>query len=317
MALTLEEAIVEFIGRITPTPQAVEAATRRTDHVVSLLQQGFRTGEVYHTGSIHRGTALSGISDADVIVKVDIGTHTVPSSQEVMTAVQRHMSPLHQGTQAREDNQAVTFHYRTKPNIDLVPARFTQGVPLIPEAEFNIPSGIGQWMPTYPKKHDEAMRILSQESKQLIRLIKYWNHKHSKPLQSFHIETIVLNETIDRGNRSYMNPPPPYLPNEYQGWAWAVLQFFSHTLRDYGVDTSHPNPQVHTGLSLLLGRHTTHPIAEIGFVDDYLDADEALPRMLSAFQWARDGWLAAYDGRQEAGIAEFKKVFGDRFPSYG
>lgn len=319
MALTLEDALIEFIGRITPSPQAINDAITRADYAVGLLQRGFRTGEVYRGGSAFRGTALSGISDADVIVKVDIGSGGEPSSSAVMEAVQQHLSPLHRGTQAREDGQAITLHYNTWPNVDVVPAKLTQGVPLVflPQPEFYIPDAFGQWMPTYPKKHDEAMRMLSEESRQLILLAKYWNHKHSKYLTSFHIETLVLNETVNKARQSLSRPAPVYRPNEYQGWGWAVLQFFSHTLKAYGVNTDYPDPQISPGIPILFGRSTQHPVPQIGRVDDYLDTAEALPRLLTAFKQARDGWLAEYNGDEATAIAEFRKVFGERFPVYG
>lgn len=318
MALTLEDALIEFIGRIRPTPIALQEAETRTDYAVGLLQRGFRTGEIYKGGSIFRGTALSGMSDADVIVKVDIGSNN-PSAQDVMTAVQEHLSPLHRGTQAREDGQAITLHYNTGVKVDVVPAKLTQSIPIFgQQAEFYIPNAdTDQWMPSYAKKHDQMMRSLSEEARQLVCLIKYWNQKHSKHMTSFHIETLILDEAVQQARRSYSNPPPAYRPNESQGWGWAVLRFFHRTLEHYGVEVLRPNPQIPSALSMFSTRRTVHPLQQIGRVDDYMDGNEVLPRLLTAFEQAKNGWAAEREGREDMAIAEFRKIFGDRFPVYG
>jgi hypothetical protein len=83
------------------------------------------------------------------------------------------------------------------------------------------------------------------------------------------------------------------------------------------VDTSYPDPQIRPGMSILFGHSTQHPVRQIGRVDDYLDSSEALPRMLTAFKQAKDGWLASHQGNEPAAINEFGKLFGNRFPAYG
>ena len=100
-------------------------------------------------------------------------------------------------TNVRKNGQAVTLHYETWPNVDIVPASRTADANGV-VTYFNVPDmNRGVWIESRPKKHDEAMAAKNLSSgpsfKKLVKMIKWWNHQHSSLLQSYHIEVMALN----------------------------------------------------------------------------------------------------------------------------
>ncbi len=324
MTPAVESAFGTFIGRITASPDAVRLGQTRAERIVNLLKPRFAVQDTYHTGSLFRGTALPNVSDADVIVALETSYDTTPRG--MMEEVQKHLSPLHRGTQVRKDGQALTLHFETWPNVDLVVARKRPNRFPSPAPEFEIADATyDRWLPSFPRKHDQAMQIMSEEHLQLIRMIKMWNHLHSEYLTSFHIEAFALAEAMERRRNCGIYPPPKYKPNDAQhGWTWATLHFFMKFLETYGVSTwlLHEDQDINPNSF----SRVMHPIVEIGRVDDYLYGDnkiEALRRVRRAFRHSTDAFNATYPtggwGRpspdEQTAIDSFRLIFGEKFPA--
>jgi len=112
-------------------------------------------------------------------------------------------------------------------------------------------------------------------------MVKEWNSCHSQYLQSYHIEVLALN-------------------------------VFNTHISDLGL-------AIHTffdsGLALLKS-----PLAyNDGVADEYLsrsDRAEAVKRFETAKTASLMGWYYGTQGKDEDAIAEWKKLFCDKFPAY-
>jgi len=115
-------------------------------------------------------------------------------------------------------------------------------------------------------------------------MIKEWNRKHSSFLSSFHIEVMVLRY----GEFS-------------DDYAWHTYKVFDH-------------------FSQLIQYKIPAPSGLGGYVDDYLTytaRDEAKRRIETAKNLALLAWFDSYNGRNKESIERFRKLYGERFPSYG
>jgi hypothetical protein len=191
-------------------------------------------------------------------------------------------------TGVRKNGQAVTLHYETWPNVDIVPVPRVGGGGVV--TGYEIPDmNKEEWIPSNPKKHSDQMsrRVTGYGPafRRIIKMIKWWNHQHSAYLRSYHVEVMAL-EILD---------------GYFSDYSWEVFQFFE---KAYELVKS--------------------PLMwyEGAFVDDYLsyqDRQEALKRLDTARTKARDAWYQTYGERNnhERAIAVWRQIFGDKFPAYG
>ena len=113
-------------------------------------------------------------------------------------------------------------------------------------------------------------------------MMKWWNHQHSRLMQSFHIEVLAL-ETF----HTKMDDLP-----------WDIYCSFKNA-----VDL--------TQNSLWY---------DLGYVDDYLNdtkRQEVLKRLETARDQANDAWFYAMDDNVEKAIKKYRQIFGKKFPKYG
>jgi hypothetical protein len=140
------------------------------------------------------------------------------------------------------------------------------------------------WIETKPKVHISNMSNVNQEKRNMIKMVKEWNRKHSSYLSSHHIEIMAL---------SYGS-----VSNDY---AWHIHMFFEHMAEKIKYKTPSPS-----GLG--------------GNVDDYLsysDRQEAKQRLDIAVGKSLTAWFDTYNNNDKESIEEFCRIFGGRFPSYG
>jgi tRNA nucleotidyltransferase (CCA-adding enzyme) len=120
MAYTLAILFDKFREHIELSGDHRETATAPKDRVISLLKNDFEILDAFATGSIRRFTAVRGHADLDVMVVLHYGKHIKdkkPSAvlQEVRDSLGEYK------TNVRKNGQAVTLHYETWPNVDIVP----------------------------------------------------------------------------------------------------------------------------------------------------------------------------------------------------
>lgn len=284
---TVGAAFDNFYSSINLPDTHRSTANARRDDVAHYLGSKLKVMEAFNSGSIHRYTALKRYADLDVVVALHYAKHIEGKGPaKVLQSVRDALGEYR--TNVRKNGQAVTLHYKTWPNVDIVPAsRVVNDNGTV--IEYRIPdmkSGI--WIASNPRIHSNDIEQKSQKIgplfRRTIKMVKWWNKKHSNYLQSYHIEVIALR-AFDVN------------PGEY---SWGIFKFF-----DKAVDL------------------TSAPLwHDKGFADNYLnfsDRQELLKRLKTARDIAGSAWYLTYGERNDhaEAIAKWRQLFGDKFPGYG
>lgn len=288
MPYTVAVSFDKFRQNIELSSDHRETASKRRNHLVSILEDDFEVLEAFPSGSIPRFTAVSGYADLDVIVTLHYSKHIEGKKpSRILKAVRDCLGEYR--TKVRRNGQAVTLRYSTWPDVDVVPAsRTTDGNGNV--LHYNIPDMNQEtWLRSQPKRHSEAMSQMNESCgpnfKRIVKMVKWWNHQHSALLQSFHIEVLALKIFANRTLSDY---------------SWDVFKFF---------DTAHD----------LTDSYLWH---EGDMVDKYLSFQkrtEVVKRLKTARDKASDAWYATYSSNNdhEKATRLWRQIFGDKFPAYG
>jgi hypothetical protein len=287
MPYTVAFSFDKFRENIELSGDHRETATARKDRVVSLLENDFEILDAFATGSIPRFTAVRGHADLDVMVVLHHGKHIkdkTPSAvlQEVRDSLGEYK------TNVRKNGQAVTLHYETWPDVDIVPVSRTVndqgGV-----THYNVPDmDTESWIASKPHTHSKAMSKTNEqcgvEFKRIIKMIKWWNHQHSLLLQSFHIEVMGLK----------------IFTTEIGEYSWNIFKFFDEAAKLTSSSLWHEGGQADR------------------YLVDSIKRQEVLTRLEKARDKARDAWYSTYgeNADHEKAINIWRQMFGSEFPAY-
>jgi hypothetical protein len=288
MPYTVATSFDRFIDNITLTGDHRAIANARKDRVASLLGNAFTILDSFATGSIPKLTALKGHADLDVIVVLHWAKHIKGKTPgEVLQDIRDALTEY--CTNVRKNGQAVTLHYDSWPDVDIVPVSVTknQDGSL---SHYNVTDrNVGTWLASRPRQHSASIEqkasLCGPKFRPMVRMIKQWNREHDGLLASFHIEVMALS-VFD----SYIDDYP-----------WAVFQYFDKA-------------------ATLAASYLSY---DGGFADDYLDTwparHEVVKRLEAARNRARDAWHLTYNGgdQHKEAIEIWQKIFGNEFPSYG
>jgi hypothetical protein len=287
MPYTVLYSFSQFLEAINLSGDHRSTANTRRDHVAKLLKNDFEIIEAFSTGSIPRFTAVRGYADLDVMLALHYSNHIKDRTpSRVLQDVRDSLSEYR--TRVRKNGQAVTLYYETWPNVDIVPcSRVTDSSGVV--SHYNIPDmNRRRWIASKPTAHSRAIADRSSVCgpwfRRIIKMAKWWNHKHSNYLQSYHMEVIALRA----------------LAAELDDVPWNVLSYFSKASELIATSLWHDGSQV----------------------DAYLspdDRDEAKRRLGNATSIARQAWYATHGNNDDAktAIQQWRRLFGDKFPAYG
>jgi hypothetical protein len=287
MPYTVEVSFDKFYENINLDGDRRETANARRDDVVKTLEKTFEIVEAFSTGSIPRFTALKSHADVDVMVALHFSKHIKGKTPtQVLQSVRDALSEWRTG--ARKNGQAVTLHYKTWPNVDIVPvSRSVNSDGAI--THYNVPnSNNDTWIESRPKTHTNTVEAKASECgsnfRRIIKMMKHWNRIHSDYLQSYHIEVLALK--VFSGN---LDSTP-----------WNVHKFFDDARK------------------LLQGSLWY----DLGYVDSYLsssDREEVLKRFDTAISKSQAAWYKTYGTNDDhkGAIELWRQIFGSEFPSYG
>ena len=258
MPYTVPVSFDTFIKNISLTGDHADTAEARRKRIVQLLENDFKILDSFPTGSIPKNTALKSYADLDVMVVLHWGHHIKGKKpSEVLASVQECLSEYKTGV--RRNGQAVTLHYDSWPNVDIVPVSKTVNDDDTIN-HYNVPDMNNEtWIHSRPRRHAaniaKRAQICGPMFLPLIRMIKEWNRTHSELLTSYHIEAIALEVCTAK----------------LSDYSWDICQFFSKA-----------KPVVEDPLWY-----------EDAFADDYLDANdrkEVLKRIDTARSRSSDAW---------------------------
>jgi hypothetical protein len=167
-------------------------------------------------------------------------------------------------------------------SMDVIPA-FEDG------DNYDIPDGTsGRWIKTNPKIHEQkstdAHQAYSNEWKGLVRMVKYWNNRHGKPIKpSFLLEVMALE--------CFAPPFGGRFDYEFQ----SMFAILADRIRDTWEDPAGLGPPV----------------------SDMMDSNEKKAAEAALRQAARQCTLAidlAHQGKNGDALKAWRNLFGPKFP---
>jgi hypothetical protein len=207
-----------LLRNLQPTGAELSAYTQHRRTLETRLHQHFGGPGLEVIGSHSRGTAITGMSDLDVLVRVprEVATWggTLKSSKTILEHVRSTLLDRYTRTDIRRDGQAVVVNFAGgSRSIDVVPAVFIQMLPgqngIRRRPLFRIPDGAAGWLLTSPQVHNAFIDAADSRSrgklKYAAQLLKFWRHcrRPGLPALSFHFDMLLAASRIAEGAKSY------------------------------------------------------------------------------------------------------------------
>lgn len=264
-----------------------ESVSSRQINVRDLLKKELTVLDSFLTGSYKRNTMIAPLGEADVDIMLVLHPeyYSPDGYASVLDRVKRVLQKTYTTSQVSRDGQAITIHF-TDFYVDVVPCFHRTG------GGFLIPDTVGkQWIQTDPSKHVELWAAMNARKENsfvpLVKMLKSWNKKHSKLLQSFHLECLAYkvfeNVTI----------------TDYPSGA----RFFFDKAR------------------VLISQGVLDPAGYGGNVGKYLDSESKRQAVLDRFE---SGLLKALEAEKfalefkiERAYEKWGIIFGNYFPAFG
>lgn len=206
--LTTAEAFQKFRSRLELNDREQNDASRRQREIRAHMDEEFDVEHDFLTGSYARHTKTKPLKDVDifcVLGKKERHRRDEPPG-DVLAAVERSLAKKHGQGCVKRQRRSVTVDFGVKPDaeektgyrvvsFDVVPAFALGNDYEIPDTGTN--GGTGGWTKTNPTIHADravaAQEAYSREWKGIVRMMKYWNNHHDKPIKpSFLIEVMAL-----------------------------------------------------------------------------------------------------------------------------
>ena len=202
--LTLDEAFRKFKSRLELNEREQKNASSRHQEMREHLRSKFAMDDDFLTGSYRRYTKTKPLKDVDIFFvlgqKEKHYRDEHPSS--VLTAFEKALAEKYGSAAVSAQRRSICVDFGVVVDVDdntdyrvvsmdAVPA-FASG------KNYEIPDKTeGEWIKTNPKIHAdkavEAHEAYNSEWKGLVRMLKYWNNPHDKPIKpSFLIEVMAL-----------------------------------------------------------------------------------------------------------------------------
>jgi hypothetical protein len=202
--LTIDEAFRKFKSRLELNEKEQKNASARHNEIREHLRSRFALDDDFLTGSYKRYTKTKPLKDVDIFCVLGSKEKHFRNEHplKVLQAFEKALSEKYGAAAVSIQRRSVCVDfgvvvdaedntdYRVV-SMDAVPA-FALG------QNYEIPDkDDGKWMKTNPKIHAEkaikAHDAYDGEWKGLVRMMKYWNNHHDKPIKpSFLIEVMAL-----------------------------------------------------------------------------------------------------------------------------
>lgn len=294
MATTIDQAFRQYASNLEITDRQAGLVRSRREAVVRALraQISLYVPESLLIGSYDRQTLIRYLSegDVDVMVILHYGINAVwdsPTGTEAaLNRFKAVLDAAFPSVEKRRDRNCITMQY-SEFRLDVVPAfSYANG------SYYKIPDAVRHlWVSTNPIEFQAQLTRLNTTMSSMfipmVKMVKGWNRNAGWPIRSFHLECMMLRWFTS-------NPSVSSYPS-------TLVRFFQ-------------------ALPILLGQESTDPVMG-DRVDSYLDEgypsrrQEAITKATNAAALAKSAegmsYYAAY------AIPEWKRLFGEFFPSYG
>lgn len=201
MALTTAQAFDEFLTDISPTDNQRLDITSKRRATEAYLREAFPESSdlpinrVILIGSADRGTIIRPVDDVDVMAQFTNKDNVFEKYRKDSTSfLQRIRSALNARTSIKKigaRGQAVRLFYTSGAAVDIAPVFKWR------EEGFGLPSGDGGWITTDPEAqaawYSRRRSSVGPELTSRVKMTKRWNNVHSKRLNSYHLEVVVVS----------------------------------------------------------------------------------------------------------------------------
>lgn len=286
MANTIPASFTQLRKNLEITGLQKSTVSTRQQSVREAVERSFDVNDSFITGSYKRHTMISPLksADVDVVVVLHSSYFKKDGQASLLDSVRAALLKTYPTTpKISRNGQAVTITFSDF-RVDVVPAFNRKG------GGYLIPDSIDKrWISTDPKKHEtfisEANRGHPGSLVPVIKMVKGWNRAHGGSLKPFYLELLA-----EKATRQVT------ISNDWSG----CLYIFDRG-REMVKFKIHDPAQIGEGqVSGIL----------TGSVDD------AVKRFEAAYKQAKKAEELAAAGQISAAVAEWKKVFGDYFPTY-
>lgn len=293
--LTIDEAFRKFKSRLELNEKEQKNASSRHQEIRDHMRSRFDIDDDFLSGSYRRYTKTKPLKDVDIFCV--LGHNEAHFRKEhpsnVLKAFQDALADKYGASAVSRQRRSVTVDFGVvvdaEDNTDYRVVSMDV-IPAFPDGDnYEIPDGkSGKWIKTNPKIHEqkatEAHRNYDNEWKGLVRMAKYWNNHHGKPVKpSFLIEVMALE---------CLAPP-------FGGRFDYEFQSLFATLADRIYDT------------------WDEPAGLGPPVSDMMDANEKKAAEAALREAARQCTLAidlARQGKNGEALKAWRNLFGPKFP---
>jgi hypothetical protein len=264
-----------------------ENVSARQQNVRAAIELELNVLESFLSGSYARATMIAPLAEADIDIfnVLDTSYYSQDGQATLLDRLKRVLQRTYPNTPAISRNgQAVTISF-TDFTVDVVPAFNRNG------GGYLIPDTVNKvWINTDPKVHAD---LISQENAEhngdlvpLVKMIKGWNRTINYAFESFYLELMAMEV------------------------------FKGVTISDYASGTRYFFDKGREKI-----RHKIKdPVEYGGWINplrNVATVEDAVSRFETAYSRAYKGEQFDLNGRSDLAIDEWRKIFGDYFPTYG
>lgn len=297
--LTTVDAFTKFRSRLELNDREQGDASRHQREIRAHMDESFDVEHDFLTGSYARHTKTKPLKDVDIfcVLGEEERQYRKMAPSVLLGAVERALAKKYGQGYVNLQRRSVRIDFGVRPDaddktnyqvvsFDVVPAFALGNDYEIPDTGVN--GGPGDWTRTNPTIHADkavaAQEAYSREWKGLVRMMKYWNNHHGKPIKpSFLIEVMALE---------VLHPP-------YVGDRAREMQFFFAAL----VGRIHETWDDPAGLG--------PPVSDAMDENRRREAERALRGAEREAAYAID---LTRQGRQGDALRAWRGLFGPMFP---
>lgn len=202
--LTIDDAFLKLKSRLELKPKEQADASRRQKEIRALIDNSFAIETDFLTGSYRRWTKTKPLKDVDIfcVLAASERHYRSKAPSVLLGAFADALAKAYGRSQVAIQRRSVTVDFGVPVTEDLTDYQvmsFDVVPALAQDTFFEIPDtqGSSGWTKTNPKVHEQlavdAQQAYAGEWKALVRMMKYWNNHHGKPIKpSFLIEVMAL-----------------------------------------------------------------------------------------------------------------------------
>lgn len=287
MATTIKEAFKTFRSRLEITDLQAQTVSTRQQNVRKAVAAELTVLTDFLTGSYCRNTLIAPLSqaDIDIFMVLDAKYYQQDGQAALLERVKRALKKHYELSDISRDGQAVTITFSDF-KVDVVPGFHRSG------GGYLIPNTQGRtWIATDPKEHERLSSKHNQAHNgdlvPLEKMIKRWNREINRHFRSFHLEVLAW-DILDGVRIDSFSSGARYFLDKGR----AKIKQKNADPAGYGGDVGY-------------------------YIGGQTQIDEAVSRFTTAYNRAIKAEEYEAKGKIADAIGEWRKIFGDTFPTYG